>query len=76
MKCPTCNQEIKKDNESEYVSMIDFAVGYVVREVVAKVVSDKVGIDVMEGRQILIDLMKEENEAPENIRIWFEKNIR
>jgi len=75
MKCPICNQEIKKDNESEYVSMIDFAVGYVVREVVAKVVSDKAGIDVMEGRQILIDLMKEENEAPENIRIWFEKNI-
>jgi len=23
MKCPTCNQEIKKDNESEYVSMIE-----------------------------------------------------
>jgi len=75
MKCPTCNQEIKKDNESEYVSMIDFAVGCVVREVIAKVVSDKVGIDVMEGRQIFIDLLKEENEAPENIRIWFEKNI-
>ena len=75
MRCPTYNQEIKKENESEYVSMVDFAVGITVREIVAKIVSDKVGIDVMEGRQILLDLLKDERDIPENIRIWFERNI-
>ena len=55
--------------------MVDFAVGITVREIVAKIVSDKVGIDVMEGRQILLDLLKDERDTPENIRVWFERNI-
>ena len=73
MKCPTCNQELPED--SEYVSMLDCCVSFMLREIVTRVVSDKVGIDIKAGRSILIDLLKDEREAPENIRVWFEKNI-
>jgi len=73
MKCPTCNQELPEDYE--YLSMIDYYVSLAVREIVARVVSDEVGIDIMEGRNILIELLKDERDAPENIRCWFEKNI-
>ena len=64
------------NEDEEYVSMIDYAVSFMVRELVCKMVSDKVGIDVMEGRKILIELLKDERDAPENIKIWFERNIR
>jgi len=73
MKCPTCNQELPED--SEYVSMFDCCVSFMLREIVTRVVSDKVGIDIKAGRSILIDLLKDERDAPENIRVWFEKNI-
>jgi len=73
MKCPTCNQNLPEDNEC--LSMIDYYVSLAVREIVARVVSDEVGIDIMEGRKILVDLLKDERDAPENIRVWFEKNI-
>ena len=63
------------EEETEYISMVDYAVAIAVRELVVKMVSDKVGIDVMEGRQILIDLLKDERDTPENIRCWFERNI-
>jgi len=60
-----------EQEEDEYISMIDYAVALAVRELVAKVVSDEVGIDIMEGRKILIDLLKDERDTPENIRIWW-----
>lgn len=62
-------------DEQEPVSMIDYAVGLAVREVVAEMVSKEVGIDIMEGRKILMELVKDEMEATENIRVWFENNI-
>ena len=57
----------------EQISMIDYAVSLAVREIVVKMVSEEVGIDVMAGREILMELLRDEKEAPENIRIWFEK---
>jgi len=62
-----------EDNVTEYISMIDAMVVFTIREIVAKMVSDEVGIDVMEGRKILIDLLKEEREIPNNIKCWFER---
>jgi len=63
------------EEETEQVSMIEYAVGLAVREVVVEMVSKEVGIDIMEGRKILMELVKDEMEAPENIRVWFENNI-
>jgi len=59
--------------DDEYISMIDYAVSWCVREVVCRCVSDEVGIPHLEGRKILMDLLREEKEAPDNIRCWFER---
>jgi len=63
------------DKEDEYISMIDFAVSCMVRELVAEHISNKVGIDVMVGRNILYAVLKEEKEVDKNIKCWFIKNI-
>ena len=59
----------------ECVSMIDHIVAVAIREVICEMVSDELGIDVMACRNELIQLLKDEREAPENIRIWFENNM-
>jgi len=66
-------QELPEDDE--YISMIDFVVSNVIREIVCQVVSQESGIPYPDARQYLIDAIKEMNETPENIRCWFERNI-
>ena len=73
MKCPACQQDLPDD--SEYVNMIDYFVSIAVREIVCRAIDAELGIGVMNVRDLLIEHLKEEREAPENIRIWFEKNI-
>ena len=59
----------------EYVNMIDYFVAVAIREVICEMVSDELGIDVMACRNELMQLLKDEREAPENIRVWFENNM-
>jgi len=61
------------NDEDEYMSMVDFAVSCAVREIIFKIISDKVDMPYPDCRKILIELLKEEKEAPENIRCWFER---
>ena len=71
MKCPCCNQEIEE--HIEYTSMIDNIVASMVRELVCMKISEEVGIPYPDAKQYLIEAIKEMNEAPENIRCWFER---
>jgi len=73
IKCPTCEQPLPED--SEYVSMIDWMTSICVREVICEYLDNKLGIGVMNVRNLLIEHLKDERDAPENIRIWFEMNI-
>ena len=68
-ECPACGTE-----PEEYQSMIDYFVSIVIREVICQHLNKKLGIGVMNVRNLMMEHLKDEREAPENIRIWF-KNI-
>jgi len=68
-------EEKLTEDEPEYISMIDFAVCSCIREIVCRVVSDKVGIPYPDGRKFMMELLKDEREKDENIRVWMSKNL-
>jgi len=74
IKCPTCEQDMPED--SEYVSMIDYFVSVAVRDMVCRYMDKKLGIGVMNVHDLLLEHLKDERDTPENIKVWFEKNIR
>ena len=71
MECPACGTD-----SEEYTSMIDYMVASMVRETVCLYLDKKLGIGVMNVRNLLIEHLKDERDAPENIRIWFERMER
>lgn len=71
MKCPKCGCEFEEENE--HTSMFDAIFASVVRELVCFAVSKEVGIPYPVEKQYLIETIEEMNEAPENIRCWFER---
>ena len=68
MECPACGTD-----SDEYVSMIDYFVSIVIREAVCQHLDKKLGIGVMNVRNLMMEHIKDEREAPENIRCWFER---
>lgn len=64
-----------KTEDEEFTSMIDYAVALIVREVIGEYIAKKTGYPLNECRHELMKLVKDQHDAPENIRIWFEKNI-
>lgn len=70
MECPACGTD-----SEEHTSMIDYFVATMVREIVCQHLDKKLGIGVMNVRNLLIEHLKDERDAPENIRRWFENMI-
>jgi len=66
-ECPACGTD-----SEEYQSMIDWMVSVVVRETICLYLDEKLGIGVMNVRNLMMEHLKDERDAPENIRIWFE----
>jgi len=73
IKCPTCEQEMPEDNE--FVSMVDYFVAIAIREMFCMMIDKELGIGTTKVRHMLMEHIKDERDAPENIRIWFERNI-
>ena len=69
-KCPSCGTD-----SDEYQSMIGYFISLCIREVICEMVDKKLNLGVSNVRRELIQFLKDEQDAPENIRMWFERMI-